>query len=240
LELSVIVPVFNGANYIKENLSFLEKELGSICSDFEIIVVSDGSKDGTEKKINEIKSRYIKSYHYSKNQGKGFALKYGALKAKGKLIAFLDADMELSPKELFKFLKLMELYDCDIVIGSKRHPQSKVNYPFFRKLQSFLYQSLVFLLFRLNIKDTQTGIKLFKREILDLILPKTLVKKYAFDLELLVIASHFGFKKILEAPIELNYKFASTVTFSSAWKTFIDTLAVYYRLKIKKYYDKTF
>jgi hypothetical protein len=88
------------------------------------------------------------------------------------------------------------------------------------------------------IRDTQTGLKLFKREVLRAVFPKVLVKRYAFDLELLAIANHFGFS-IAEAPVIVNYrgKFGH-IKISAIFNIFWDTMAVFYRLRIKKYYDK--
>jgi hypothetical protein len=93
------------------------------------------------------------------------------------------------------------------------------------------------ILFHLNVRDTQVGIKLFKREVLNKVMPKILVKKFAYDIEILSLAKKYKYK-IVEAPIVLNYKFGSTIKLKSIITMLIDTLAVFYRLKILKYYDK--
>ncbi len=98
----------------------------------------------------------------------------------------------------------MKKYNADIVVGSKRHPQSRVSYPTERKFFSAVYYQLVKTLFRLPISDTQLGLKLFKREVIDTIMPKMLVKRYAYDIEILANAKRLGYKMV-DAPIELQY-----------------------------------
>ncbi|MFC1622720.1 glycosyltransferase, partial [Patescibacteria group bacterium] len=210
-----------------------------------IIVVNDGG----EKIGSDTFAKYsnIKIYEYEQNKGKGYALKYGFEKCRGEYIIFIDGDMELHPKDIYNFFVLRDIYDVDIVIGSKRHAYSKVEYPLFRRVLSLFYQLFIRIFLDLKgVKDTQVGLKLFKREVLAKSLPRVLIKRYAFDLELLTVASHLGYKKILEAPITLNYseglKLNSWQGFVHLFKVaiplMIDTLAIIYRLRILKYYDK--
>jgi glycosyltransferase involved in cell wall biosynthesis len=236
-KLSVIVPAYRESKNIYRNLTTLKKELDQLDREYEIVVVCDGCAD-TYEQAKKLASDNLKVYHYERNMGKGYALKYGADRTTGELVTFMDADMSIHPREIDIFTKLMDIYDADIVIGSKRHPQSKVHYPLFRRLQSFVYQMLIAILFRVNVKDTQTGLKLFKREVLRKVLPRVLVKAYAFDLELLAVAHHLGYKKVMEAPVEINYPFSSTVNLRSAWWTLWDTMAIFYRLYILRYYDR--
>jgi glycosyltransferase involved in cell wall biosynthesis len=172
------------------------------------------------------------------NRGKGRALKYGFRFAKGELIAFLDADLDLHPRQIQRFLRIMERDGVGVVIGSKRHPDSKVNYPWHRRLISNIYYYLVKMMFGLKVRDTQTGIKLFRREILERIFPKILVKRYALDLEILVNVHHLGYE-IAEAPIILDFRRRfGRIRIIDLWHTGIDTLAIFYRLNILKHYDE--
>lgn len=238
MDLSIIVPAYKEGKHIYQNLHVLKDSLDKLNRKYEIVVVSDGNKDNTYQEAQKLASDKIKVYHYPKNMGKGYALKYGVDRAKGELVTFIDADLALHPREIDIFMKLMDIYQADVVIGSKRHPQSKVNYPLFRRLQSFAYQMLITLLFNINVKDTQTGLKLFRREVLQKILPRALVKRYAFDLELLVIAHRLGYTNIIEAPVEIKQQFSSTVNLRAAWKALWDTAAIFYRLRFLKYYDR--
>jgi glycosyltransferase involved in cell wall biosynthesis len=178
------------------------------------------------------------------NMGKGHAVRYGMAKAKGDIIGFIDAGLELNPNGLSMLLEHFEWYKADIIIGSKRHPASHVIYPWQRKILSFGYQMIVRILFGLKVRDTQVGMKFFKREVLEKVMPRVLVKAFAFDVEMLAVANYLGFKRIYEAPVEMKMKFQvglSTIASKGFMKTalgmFWDTLAVFYRLKILHYYD---
>ena len=97
---------------------------------------------------------------------------------------------------------------------------------------------MIRLLFSLNVRDTQTGLKLFRRDVLLDVVPLLAVKGFAFDLELLVVSTKLGHTKIIEAPIDLAYQFESTVDLHAVWRILWDTAAIFYRLRILKYYDR--
>src|SRR4029077_11935333 len=203
----------------------------------EVIVVSDGNTDATVREAKRFQSSAVKVFHYPMNVGKGFALSFGVSQSTGSLVTFIDADMELDPANIRGFIDLMRESDCDAVIGSKRHPESKLTYPKFRRFQSVVYQLFVWLLFRLDVRDTQTGLKLFRRQVLEEAVPLLAIKQFAFDLELLVVARLLGYRKFCEAPISLDYKFESTVNLNAAWRVLWDTAAIFYRLRILGYYN---
>jgi glycosyltransferase involved in cell wall biosynthesis len=238
VQLSVVVPAFREGRNIYANLVRLLTELDQLGTDYEVVVVSDGNTDGTADEARRVASPRIKVLSYPMNIGKGFALSYGVSETRGSLVTFIDADMELDPRNIRAFLDLMKDSDCDAVIGSKRHPLSKVSYPWARRFQSSIYQLLIRLLFSLNVRDTQTGLKLFRRGVLLEVVPLLAVKGFAFDLELLVVSTKLGHTKIIEAPIDLSYQFESTVDLQAVWKILWDTAAIFYRLRILKYYDR--
>jgi glycosyltransferase involved in cell wall biosynthesis len=123
----------------------------------------------------------------------------------------------------------MELYAPDIVLGSKRHPLSDVYYPPLRRLLSWGYHTLVSVVFRVAVRDTQTGLKLLRREVITAVLPRLVEKRYAFDLELLVAARRLGFRRVFEAPVRIDYRFASHVDLRATARILVDTLAIAYR-----------
>ena len=185
----------------------------------------------------ETRSPGIRVIHYDRNLGKGYAVKTGALAAHGEWVALVDADLDLDPASVPRFLAVAQQEQLDFAIGSKRHPDSRVAYPKFRRFQSWVYQVLVRILFNLNIRDTQTGLKLFRRDVLQEALPLLAIKKFAFDLELLVVAKYLGYGNICEAAISLDFQFDSTVNLRSAWRVLWDTAAIFYRLRILRYYE---
>lgn len=241
--LSVIVPAFKQERTIKkdlENILFtLDTGLGRDY-DYEVICVVDGRLDKTYEKAIKIKSPKLKVYGYKNNRGKGHAVRFGMSKARGDIISFLDAGMDISPKGIMMLLAHMNWYDADIIIGSKKHPVSRVNYPFLRKILSWGYHLGVNILFGLSISDTQSGIKIFKRSVIEKILPRLLVKSYAMDIEMLSVAKYLGFNRIYEAPIEVRFnKKTSAIKLATCFWMAWDTAAVFYRLKILHYYNNS-
>ena len=236
--ISVILPAYNEEDKIEQVINETVKALDRITDSWEIIVVDDGSKDLTFAIAKEFAKNdgRVRAISYGKNMGKGFALKYGFRHSRGDLIVFMDADLDLHPKQIKKFIEIMEKEKADVVVGSKRHPESKVNYPLKRRILSDVYFLIVKVLFNLNVRDTQVGLKLFKREVLRDVMPRILVKRYAFDVEVLANAVRKGYK-IVEAPVELNFGFSSNVNWKEIWKMFVDTLAIAYRMHIRRYYD---
>jgi len=238
VQLSVVVPAYREGKRIYQNLTHLVDELDKLAATYEVVVVSDGNTDDTVREARRVNSSNAKVFHYPMNVGKGFALSLGVDQCVGDLVTFIDADMELDPANIGGFIDLMKSSNCQAVIGSKRHPESRVDYPRFRRFQSWVYQMLVRLLFNLNVRDTQTGLKLFRRQVLKEALPLLAIKKFAFDLELLVVARQLGYRNVCEAPIVLSYRFDSTVNLRSAWRVLWDTAAIFYRLRILHYYER--
>ncbi len=242
--LSLVVPAYKQEKTIVKDIKALDKALSVFSFRHEIIVVVDGFVDKTYEKVKSQKSK-VKSLRvlgYEKNKGKGFAIKLGVEKAIGDIIGFIDAGMDLDPSEISIMLDIMDWNKADIVIGSKLHPESKVKYPPARKILSWGYRTLTHLLFGFNVRDTQVGLKFFKKKVAKNVFSKIIVKKFAFDIEVLAVAYKLGYTKIYEAPIKLNFRGVSSITSKSFWKIIFwmlwDTAAVFYRLKILRYYDK--
>ena len=210
LSFSLLLPAYNEADQLHANLLETVRTLEDAppecdIGSFEVILIDDGSVDGTAARAHEvarIDSR-VKVVSYAPNEGKGAALRHGFECARGSRVAFLDADLDLHPRLLFGLMNTMREQDADVVIGSKQHPQSHIEYPLLRRIYSRSYYALVRLMFGLPVRDTQTGIKLFKREVLARVFPRMTVQHYAFDLELLVLANADGYC-IVEAPIALR------------------------------------
>jgi len=239
--VSVIVPIYKQEKTIKKDLERINQVLSQTRFDYEIIAVVDGKKiDHSFKEAKKLKLPKIKVVGYQDNYGKGYAVRFGMARSKGDKIAFIDAGMDIDPNGLSMILEHMEWYDADIIVGSKRHPASQVKYPILRKIYSLGYQILVRILFGLKIKDTQTGLKVFKRKVLVAVLPRLLIKRFAFDVELLAVAHRLGFKRIYEAPVKIDserFKLSSTIKFKTIFEMLLDTAAIFYRLKILRYYD---
>jgi len=240
-KLSIIIPAYKEGKNIYKTIDDILQSHDILDYNYEVIVVVDGSPDNTAKEAKRHKSKKVQVFEYFPNQGKGHALKYGTKKAQGDIITFADAGGDFDPKQFDKCVKLMEVFDADFVIGSKRHPASKVNYPLLRRVYSKGYHTLVKILFGLRVTDTQTGLKFLKKNVAKDIMPRVLVKQYAFDLEMLVIAWQLGYRRIFEAPVEMNFNGvgSSVANLGAIKKMFVDTLAIFYRARILNYYRKS-
>jgi glycosyltransferase involved in cell wall biosynthesis len=182
----------------------------------------------------------VKIISSGRNRGKGYAIKYGTNFVTKDIVTFLDADMELDPKQITILLEYMNNFNADIVVGSKRHPLSIIEYyPLLRKFLSRMYNIILRLLLRLKIRDTQAGFKLIRREAMEKIFPLMRVKRYAFDVELLAYATRSGYK-IVEAPIILRFtrKGWGRINFMTILNIFLDTVAVASRFGVLQYYAK--
>ena len=239
--LSLVTPVHNGAVYIQENLRTMVVALEGLRRTFEVIVVCDGCSDLTPQLANALDDSRVRVLHYDENHGKGHAILHGVSHARGRLIAWLDSDLDIAPEVIVRAARRFGESEIDAVIGSKRHPESRVGYPRIRRIYSWGFQILVRLLFRINVRDTQVGAKVFRRELLDTVAPLLLVKRYAFDLEVLAVGAEFGFDRIEEAPIDLDYRFTgSGINRAAVWCMFVDTLAIAYRIHLRNWYVRQF
>lgn len=239
--LSVIVPVYKQEAIIIRNLKQLIKVLNQIRYNYEIVVVIDGIVDKAVLKLKKAKLKKVRVLAYAQNKGKGFAIRLGMSQAVGDYVVFIDSGLEIDPNGISMLLEHMEWYRADIIVGSKRHPASLIKYNWQRKILSLGYYYLVKLIFRVKVRDTQAGIKIYKKNVLKKILPRLVEKNFAGDLEMLVVARILGYHRIYEAPIKLNYNFAglsTAATWRSIYGILIDTLAIFYRKNILRYYSK--
>jgi len=238
-KLSIIIPAYREEKNIYKTVDEILKAHDILDYDYEVIVVVDGSPDGTGEEARRHHSKKVKVFEYTKNHGKGFALKYGTARANGEIITYTDAGGDFDPKQFDKCVKLMEIFDADFVIGSKRHPASKVDYPILRRIFSWIYHRMIRVLFGLNVTDTQAGLKFLRREVARDVVPRVLVKQYAFDLEMLVVAYQMGYHRIFEAPVEMKFNNKNSgIGTATISRMITDTLAVFYRAKILDYYRK--
>lgn len=230
IELSVVVPAYNEEERICENLIKIADELDILKVRYEIICVNDGSVDKTYAEIMRAATinSSIKPVSYEPNGGKGKAVKTGIEKAQGEYIAFLDADLDIAPSHIGKYLSKMKLEDADIAIGSKMHPESVLEYPFTRKVISVGYYVILKILFHLNTHDTQTGVKVFKGELIKKVIKDVTTSGFAFDIEILAIASLYD-AKIIEMPVTINFtrdKGFSRIGIADVIKVFRDTIYI--------------
>ena len=204
-QLSLIVPFYN-ENEICQNYQELTTYLKKHFLNYELILVSDGSQSSLVSSLKtEIQGdSRTKLIHYPQNQGRGHAVKQGFKQAEGEYLAFIDGDLEIKPIYLKKMIKLLKKYD--VVIASKFLPQSQVSSPLFRRLASRLFNLIVRLGLGSKVVDHQTGLKIFRCQVIDSILPRIKEKRWLFDVELLYLIQKEGYS-IKEVPIAISYGF---------------------------------
>ena len=240
-EISIIMPAYNEGEHIYNNISMTLDVMREVGRPAEIVAVDDGSEDNTlaeiERAAHDFDNTAAARNPY--NMGKGMALRTGFDYSRGDIVVFLDADLDLHPSQIKNLISILEEGPYDAVVTSKHHPESRLDYPWFRKVASWVYYMLIKLLFGLPVRDTQTGLKVFRREVLSNVFHRLLVKKFAYDVELLATAVRFGFR-VHEVPAVLEFKRGlnwGRISPGDIISIFVDTCAIFYRLRILRYYD---
>jgi len=228
--ISIIMPVFDGSSYISRSIHAVSELLKYYSFPYEIVIVDDGSRDGTRFKALEIASRYdnVRVVGYDRNLGKGAAFLYGYRYSRGDVMVLFDADLDIPPQQIPLLLAVMEGAQADVVITNKWHPFSRTVASNLRRFLSKSYNALVKLLTGLNLSDTQTGAKAIKRYVLDTIAPKMRARRYAFDVELLLLAVKHGFK-IAEVPSLKDIRLSSAFRPREIARMFLELLSIVYR-----------
>ena len=230
--LSVVMPIFNEGAHLAANV---EQTLGALrmLGPCEMILVNDGSTDDSTAEIARLVEKYpgeVAGLTLPRS-GKGEAQRRGTLQSRGEFVVFLDADLDLPPEQILFFVAIQRVKKADAVIGSKMHPDSTVDYPFIRRVYSLGYFVLVKALFGLPVRDTQTGLKLVRRELLVRALEQTECRGFALDLELLVRLVQLG-AVMVEAPVVVRHsmKFGGGIGLPVVWQIFRDTWDVWRRV----------
>jgi glycosyltransferase involved in cell wall biosynthesis/O-antigen/teichoic acid export membrane protein len=238
LDFTLVVPFYNLGSGLDTHLDDIVDVLSKSNISFEILAVSYGSTDQVEDQLADVSSDRFTLIRLEQGEGKGAALRAGFSKGRGEYLGFIDGAGDLPANLLPNVLDIIRTQRPDIIFGSKRHPRSEVEYPALRRIYSWGYQQLNTSLFRLPIRDTQTGVKVFRRDVLAAVLPRMVEKRFAFDLELFVVARQQGFRHFVEMPVSIDHRFRSAVSLHSVRNILIDTLAIYYRLRVLHFYER--
>ena len=162
--LSIILPAYNEVENIEAGVSSVLKFVPTFTEHYEVIIVDDGSRDGTGKLIDRLAAKYdrVVALHHLSNRGYGAALRSGFKAARGELIFFTDGDGQFEIQEMPKLMSLIR-EGTDIACGYRMRRAD----PLMRAVNAALYRAIVRLLFRLNVKDINCAFKLFKRKIIE-------------------------------------------------------------------------
>jgi len=230
MHLSLIIPAYNEEKRLPKTLTEVDSYLRTRDYDYEILVVNDGSGDKTveiaKNLIPGIKNLMVTGYN--RNQGKGYAVRFGMMEAKGDFRLFSDADNSTSVDQVEKMWPEIEK-GADIVIGSRDIKGAVLDppQPWIRQMllgEGFkLFRKLVLGLWK--IEDTQCGFKCFSKEAAENIFPKCRISRFAFDPEILIIAEKMGYE-IKEIPVYWKNDLESKVKFKSILKIALDLFVI--------------
>ena len=228
--VSVVMPAYQLAHTIAANIDRTVDALAGI-DDLEIIVVDDGSDDGTRDCALQAAAAHdgVEVISYQGNRGKGAALQQGFAVATGDTVVFLDGDLDLPPEQVPAFVDTFRSADVDALVGAKQPAMAPGTYPPVRRVLSKLFSATVRVMFRLPVEETQTGLKVFRRKPLDDFFGELEVKRFTFDLELIVRMTRAGYS-IAEAPVQLSRDASGTgVSAGMLLEMGRDTLGIWFR-----------
>jgi len=219
--LSIIVPAYNESMRIGRTLSRIRSYFNRKKISYEVIVVDDGSTDGTAEVARGFRSgvENLRVLINEENKGKGFSVQRGMLAASGEHRLFMDADGSVDIAHLDSFMECAR-EGCDVVIGSIHARQSAVreHNGWHRRILGKLANAAIQTLAVPGIRDTQRGFKLFSAAAADFIFRMQTIERFGFDIETLVIAHNGGFT-IQELPVAWDNPAGSSVTLKSYAQT---------------------
>ena len=211
--ISVVIPAYNEEDRILPTIRRIDEYCRIRLNGLEIIVVNDGSGDGTRDVVvrESEKTGSLRYEGYETNHGKGYAIRLGVKSSAGDIILVSDADLSTPIEEVEK---LLSSYDegYDIVIGSRALEESDiaVRQPWWREIMGKTFNKFVRFLFAVDFKDTQCGFKLFRGERGREIFRRATIDRFAYDVEVLFLARKAGVR-IKEVPIRWMNSPASKV-----------------------------
>ncbi len=211
-ELTVVVPAFNEARRIEASLEKLLAYLPAHFARFEIVVVDDGSDDGTAQLVESRFAGRVRLVHRSFRGGKGAAVRAGVKAATCAWILMVDADLSIPIGEIEKLDAATAR--APIVIGSKRAPGSDIRYPPLRRFFGGLGQRLISTCVVGGFHDTQCGFKLYRADIARELFAAGRIDGFGFDFEVLFLAKRAGYA-VAEVPVQVEHQLGSSVRVSS-------------------------
>ena len=211
VRLTLVIPAYFEEDGIATTVERVEVALGHLRSDggFELIVVDDGSTDQTSQRATEAGADRV--IHLEDNRGKGGAVRAGMLAARGRTIAFTDADLSYSPDQVIGLLERVES-GWDVVVGSRKHNETRtlVSARRLREIGGRVINAFTSAVLLGQYRDTQCGLKAFRSDVARVIFSRARIDGFAFDVEVFHLVERYGFT-LNEAPVELTNSTRSTV-----------------------------
>lgn len=237
--LSIIIPAYNEELRLQKSLEHIRAYLANRPFSAEIIVVDDGSTDGTSNVVESFREKYphLRLISNERNHGKGFSVRHGMLEACGEVALFTDADLSAPIEEADKLLAALRESDCDGAIGSRAVDRKliEVHESVFRELAGIIFNRMVRLITGVDFADTQCGFKCFRRERVRIVFKQQRTEGFGFDPEILFLAQRHGLH-IAEIPVRWAHDPATKVhVFSDSVGMFLELLAIRWNAWIGRY-----
>ena len=228
VELSIVVPAYNEEPRLPASLARIAAYIRASGRETEVVVVDDGSRDGTASAAESFRGEIpcLRVISNGENRGKGYSVRHGMLEAQGRIVLFTDADLSAPIEEADKLLAALET--SDVAIGSRAMDRSLifVRQSLFREFAGIVFNAIVRLTLRLPFVDTQCGFKAFRREPCHIIFEQQSIDRFGFDPELLYLARHHGLRAV-EIPVRWAHSPATKVNmFSDSLQMFLDVFII--------------
>jgi glycosyltransferase involved in cell wall biosynthesis len=212
-ELSIIIPAYNEESRLPITLERIASYLQTSGLEAEVLVVDDGSKDGTAAVAEyfQIKIPSLRVVSNGVNRGKGYSVRHGMQEARGRIALFTDADLSAPIEETGKLMDALKNFD--VAIGSRAMDRSliSVHESPFREFAGIIFNKIVRIILWLPFVDTQCGFKAFRREACRIIFEQQTIERFGFDPELLYLARHHGLRAV-EIPVRWGHSPATKVS----------------------------
>ena len=237
--LSIVIPAYNEALRLGSTLEKVRQYLESRNYSGELIVVDDGSTDQTGQLLEEVQRLHpaVRVLRNDSNRGKGFSVRRGVLEARGELVLFTDADLSAPIEETNKLLAALESSGADAGVGSRALQRRLigVHQPWWREWAGRAFNRLVRFFTGLKIRDTQCGLKLFRRLSTRRAFELQRVNGFGFDPEVLFLIERLE-GRVVEVPVRWNDSPATKVRFlRDAVRMFLDLVALRWRAATGQY-----
>lgn len=237
MRLSIVIPVFNEEKTIEATIAkVLKAPVPLEISSKEIVVVNDGSKDGSAEILNRLQNDSIRIFHLEKNRGKGAALQHGFTNATGDIVLIQDADLEYDPNEYPKLLQPLIDGHADVVYGSRFLSTGPHRVLYFWHFVGNTALTLLSNMFtNHNLTDMETGYKVFKKSILDQITIEE--KRFGFEPEITAKVAKLKGVRVYEVGISYfgrTYEEGKKIGWKDAFRAFICILKYNIRNNRKK------
>lgn len=230
-EVSIVVPAHCEGRHVGDSVRRLLETLDQDNIPSKVIIVLDGPDLEARASIEQISDCRLEILELAVPSGKGAALKAGCSRSESMFTAFFDADLDIHPKSLVECIHKLAFLSDEVVCvyGSKHHPESRIEYPAIRRFCSRALHLLIQILFKVECKDSQTGVKVFRTSELNKVIRFSRENRFLFDLEILALLSNCG-GRLVDMPVEITYQYTTSINLFSAAQILFDVFTLRVRL----------